>query len=116
MATKNSTITQGQLTFFIFQTQIGVGLLSLPFAVAKIAHGDGWISTLLIGFFIQLCIFLIWALNRRFPTLSLYEFMPQIIGKPVAFFSLCYIRYTSSESAVLFFSYSAISLTTGFLM
>ncbi|ERI08576.1 GerAB/ArcD/ProY family transporter [Aneurinibacillus aneurinilyticus] len=109
MATKNSTITQGQLTFFIFQTQIGVGLLSLPFAVAKIAHGDGWISTLLIGFFIQLCIFLIWALNRRFPTLSLYEFMPQIIGKPVAFFfTLLYSLYFIGIGGVVLLLFSNI--------
>ena len=49
MTKKDQSITKFQLFFILIQSQIGVGLLSLPNAVQKTAKGDGWISTLLAG-------------------------------------------------------------------
>jgi hypothetical protein len=40
--TENLSITKFQLVFVLIQTQIGVGLISLPNVVQKSADGDGW--------------------------------------------------------------------------
>lgn len=89
-----SSISVGQLAFFILQTQIGVGILSLPFAVFNVSKGDAWISILLAGFLVQVMIVVIWVLCRRFPGATFFEFMPRILGKIVGtFLSFTYIVY-----------------------
>ncbi|MDR6224346.1 GerAB/ArcD/ProY family transporter [Desmospora profundinema] len=74
-------ITRGQFLFMILQTQIGVGILSLPYNVHEAAKGDGWISVLMAGLWVQLMIVIMWSLNRRFPSLTLYDILPHLIGK-----------------------------------
>lgn len=76
-----SSISVGQLAFFILQTQIGVGVLSLPFAVFNVSKGDAWISVLMAGFLAQVMIVVIWVLCRRFPGATFFEFIPRILGK-----------------------------------
>jgi hypothetical protein len=78
--TETNKITQGQFFFMIIQTQVGVGTLSLPFHVWEAAKGDGWISVLIAGVAAQILILLLWGLNRRFPSLSLYDFLPRLTG------------------------------------
>lgn len=63
--------TKTQLLFFIIQTQIGVGILSLPYSVFQRAKQDGWMSILLAGLVVQLLILLFWMLakdSRNFRT------------------------------------------------
>ena len=80
MKTTN-TINLAQLFFIIFQTQVGVGVLSLPSSLYADAGTDGWITLLITGGAIQLIIFILYFLSERFPTLSLFEYAPKIIGK-----------------------------------
>lgn len=80
MVDERSRITQGQLMYLVLQTQIGVGILSLPFAVQQVAKGGGWISTLIAGAIVQVILLLLWALGRRFPSLTLYEYLPRLLG------------------------------------
>lgn len=80
MKTTN-TINNAQLFFIIFQTQVGVGVLSLPSSLYADAGTDGWITLLITGGAIQLIIFILYFLSERFPTLSLFEYTPKIIGK-----------------------------------
>jgi hypothetical protein len=54
--------------------------MSLPHDIFLKSGVDAWISLLLSGLFIQLNIFIIWALNRRYPNLHLYEFSTVIVG------------------------------------
>lgn len=64
---KNQTISVTQFFFFIVQTQIGVGFISLPFMVHSAgAMSDGWISVLIIGLVVQVLIFIYWHLSTRF--------------------------------------------------
>ncbi|SMO39156.1 GerAB/ArcD/ProY family transporter [Melghirimyces algeriensis] len=84
MNNHTSHITQGQFLFIIFHTQIGVGILSLPYNVQETAKGDGWISVLIGGVAVQLLILMHWALNRRFPSQTLYDFLPHLTGKWIA--------------------------------
>ncbi|MFC4078018.1 GerAB/ArcD/ProY family transporter [Salinithrix halophila] len=81
MGGNQNRITRGQLLFIILQTQIGFGILTLPHSVQEYAKGDGWISVLLAGLGVQVMIVIMWSLNRRFPSLTLYDILPRLIGK-----------------------------------
>lgn len=97
-----NSISVGQLAFFVLQTQIGVGILSLPFAVFKVAGGDGWISVLIAGFFAQVMIVVIWVLCRRFPGATLFEFIPKILGRIGGMIlSLAYIGYFIAVASLI---------------
>ncbi|MEH7109252.1 GerAB/ArcD/ProY family transporter [Bacillus sp. JJ1764] len=83
MTISKNKITKKQLIFLIIQAQIGVGILSLPHDVALVAKQDGWMGTIIAGGISQAIIFAFWGLSTRFPTLSLYEILPKILGKIV---------------------------------
>ncbi|NOU71272.1 GerAB/ArcD/ProY family transporter [Paenibacillus sp. LMG 31458] len=87
-------ITQFQLFFIIIQTQIGIGVISLPYDVFKISQSDAWISVFVAGCLMQIAIYLIWLLYRRFQALTIFEMMSEIVGKHVAFLlEIGYIFY-----------------------
>jgi spore germination protein (amino acid permease) len=97
-----STINNAQLFFIIFQTQVGVGVLSLPSSLYADAGTDGWITLLITGGAIQLIIFILYFLSERFPSLSLYEFAPKIIGKYAGFvISVLYIAFAISTAVIV---------------
>ncbi|MET1029646.1 GerAB/ArcD/ProY family transporter [Domibacillus tundrae] len=79
------TISKQQLFFLLLQTHVGVGILSLPYAVHQIAGKDGWLSILLAGLLVQAGIAIIWLLSSRFPNKTLYGFAPLILGRAVGF-------------------------------
>lgn len=93
-------ITPGQLVFLIIQTQIGVGLLGLANNVHSAAKGDAWISVLLAGMLAQLFIVVMWCLSRRFPSQTLYDYLPNLLGKylgkGIQFFYVGYFILVSS--------------------
>ncbi|RLQ94200.1 GerAB/ArcD/ProY family transporter [Falsibacillus albus] len=101
MKTENKTISPFQLYFTIMQAQIGVGLLSLPFAVHAYAKQDSWISVIISGLTVQLFIVINFLLSKRFPTKTFSQFAPLIAGKflggvinllyIVYFFAICYL-------------------------
>jgi len=69
------------LAFLVIETQIGVGLFMLPARVHAQSQGDAWMSVLLAGLLAQLFIVIIWCLSRRFPSRSLYDYLPALLGK-----------------------------------
>ncbi|WP_243291713.1 GerAB/ArcD/ProY family transporter [Bacillus sp. FJAT-47783] len=81
MARSKASITSAQLFFIIVSTQIGVGILSLPYDVHQVAKSDSWISIIIAGVAVQLIYVLMYFLCKRFPLFNLYEFSPQIVGK-----------------------------------
>lgn len=80
MMKNDQSITTFQLFFILLQSQIGVGILSLPNAVQKSAKGDGWISTLIAGVAVQVMLIIYWKLLRRFPNLIYTEITTRILG------------------------------------
>ncbi|WNS81334.1 GerAB/ArcD/ProY family transporter [Domibacillus sp. DTU_2020_1001157_1_SI_ALB_TIR_016] len=78
---RGASISTWQLFFFLLQTQVGVGILTLPYEVHQAAGKDGWLSVLLAGLFIQIGIFVIWLLACRFPEKTLADFSPLLIGR-----------------------------------
>ncbi|MET3289065.1 UNVERIFIED_CONTAM: spore germination protein (amino acid permease) [Brevibacillus sp. OAP136] len=81
MSIQKDKITVNQLAFFTIQTAIGEGALTLPYGVHSAASSDGWISTIIVGIMSQISIIVIWQVCRRFPGLTLMEFLPQLLGK-----------------------------------
>ncbi|WP_163100320.1 GerAB/ArcD/ProY family transporter [Peribacillus alkalitolerans] len=77
----NKSISKLQLFFLLVQTQIGIGLLSLPSVIQKTADGDAWISTILAGIGIEIMLVIYWLLLKRFPKYILPEITVKITGK-----------------------------------
>ncbi|KQL49791.1 hypothetical protein AN963_08810 [Brevibacillus choshinensis] len=99
---EKSRITQGQLMFFVIQTQVGVGILSLPHKMQATAKGGGWISTLIAGLVVQVIILILWALCRRFPSDTIYSFLPKITGKLIGnLLGLAYIGYFLTSAGMI---------------
>ncbi|MFD2611256.1 GerAB/ArcD/ProY family transporter [Paenibacillus gansuensis] len=102
---KKEQITFKQFVFYIYKTQIGIGVLTLPRIVAEEASTDGWISiliswgvTLLIGIFII-------GLLRRFPGHTLYEILPKLFGKVAgSALTLLWVVYSLFSAGVVLFT------------
>ncbi|HIW32021.1 MAG TPA: spore germination protein [Candidatus Paenibacillus intestinavium] len=75
------SITTKQLFFVIFQAQIGIGLLSIPYSVHEHAKSDGWISVFFAGIGIQILIILLWVLLWGFKGKNFYEITVIVFGK-----------------------------------
>jgi spore germination protein (amino acid permease) len=99
----NQTKLKGvQLTFFILQTQIGVGILGLPFNVYLKSKQDAWISVLVAGLLVQGVIVILWLLGRRFPSKSIFEYSKILLGKITgAFLNWGYIIYALLVTALI---------------
>ncbi|WP_430787615.1 GerAB/ArcD/ProY family transporter [Virgibacillus flavescens] len=99
-------ITPNQLFFVVLQTQIGVGILSLPYSLYVVAKQDSWISLIIAGIFIQVFIFVIWKLGTRFPERTVFEIcdilLGKFLGKIISVFYICYFIAVSSLILVLF--------------
>lgn len=103
-----ASISSWQLFFFMVQTHIGVGILSLPYEVHEIAGKDGWLSILLAGFFMQIGIIMIWLLASRFSNKALPEFLPLLVGRVISRIILAlymfYFFMTASQTLAVFLS------------
>jgi spore germination protein (amino acid permease) len=86
MTLNNTSISKFQFYFFIIQSQLGIGLLSLPNVVQSTAKGDGWISTLLAGVVVQITLTLYWFLMKRYPDYGYSEITQQILGRYIGKF------------------------------
>ena len=87
-------ITKSQFIFIIIQSQIGVGLLSLPYVVHKHAKNDAWISGMIAGFGVFILLLIMWALGKRFPNDTIFDYTKKITGIYIGqFISSLYILY-----------------------
>ncbi|SEB15068.1 spore germination protein (amino acid permease) [Thalassobacillus cyri] len=78
---KRQKISLRQFFFLIVQTQIGVGVLTLPYDLQKAAGHDGWISLLLASLLLQIVLLFFWLLAKRFPDKDLPQYTEKILGK-----------------------------------
>ena len=102
----DKSIGKIQLIFLIIQTQIGIGVLNMPYRVQETAKQDSWISVLVAGAFIQVIIIFLYLLVKRFPNFTIYEFSSKIIGnlfgKLISFTYIIYFLSTAILITVLF--------------
>ena len=82
---KNSSkkISPTQLFFILIQSQIGVGILSLPYTMAKSAKIDGWISIIVGGIAVQIFILVYFVIMSKFPEKKVREIVEVLFGKVV---------------------------------
>lgn len=96
---EKSRITQGQFMFFVIQSQVGVGILALPHKVQASAKGGGWISVLIAGAAVQVVILILWALCKRYPSDTIFGFLPKItgnlLGNLLGFGYICYFLFSA---------------------
>ncbi|MDZ5711009.1 GerAB/ArcD/ProY family transporter [Jeotgalibacillus haloalkalitolerans] len=91
---KNNEVTGWQLFYLVIQTQIGVGVLSLPRDITLEAGHDAWISVILGGVLIQLVLLIFLWLLLRVGELSYFDIIIQSFGKAVGkVFIFCYLIY-----------------------
>ncbi|MFY4776758.1 GerAB/ArcD/ProY family transporter [Metabacillus sp. RGM 3146] len=91
---KTKKITLFQLFMLVVQTQVGVGILSLPYLLFLGAGKDGWISLLIGGMVIQFVLLLYYFLLKKYPEKSLYEVFLLLFGnKAGKLFVLLYAAY-----------------------
>lgn len=103
---RNEWVSSGQLVFLIIQSQIGVGLLGLTNKVHEDAKGDAWISVILAGVLSQVFIIVIWHLARRFKHMTIYDYLPQLlgryVGKTIHFLYIGYFLFVTSYILIQF--------------
>lgn len=69
-------------TMFLIQTvQVGIGLLNLPRVIVEAAGHSGWQGIILAGFLVQIAIWIMVVLLRRFENLDIYEIARRVLGK-----------------------------------
>lgn len=109
MINKNETITPLQTGLVIVQTQVGVGILSLPFNVHMVSKQDAWISTIIAGLTVNLLIWIIILFARRYPSFTLFEALPKLAGKAIGnLLSFIYIVYFILIGSLILISYSNV--------
>ncbi|WP_165921142.1 GerAB/ArcD/ProY family transporter [Paenibacillus albiflavus] len=109
MYATNDKITIRQMILAIIQTQIGVGVLTLPHNIALHAENDSWISTLVAGIITEGIILLMWLLAIRYPNLTLFEIFMEIMGKFIGrILVLCYAVYLMVKGGFILAQYGLI--------
>lgn len=99
---REKTISQAQLYFLMLQSQIGVGILSLPFAVHTIAKGDGWISTIIAGILTQIWLLLFLKLVRLFPEKNIFQIIISLFGRIIGtLFTAAYVIYFTAIAGLV---------------
>jgi spore germination protein (amino acid permease) len=102
-------ITQAQLMFLVLQTQVGVGILSLPHSVQAGAKGGAWISALIAGVVAQIIILIQWWLCKRFPEDTLFVIFQKVTGKWVGRgLTVLYVFYLLSISELILLLWSDV--------
>ncbi|MFD0588833.1 endospore germination permease [Paenibacillus sp. GCM10027627] len=94
-----------QFVLYIYKTQIGIGILTLPRDLADLAGTDGWLS-LIIGWLVTLTAsFLIIQIMKKNPDMTLYDLLPHLFGKWMGkSISLVWIGYTGLTAGYILFS------------
>lgn len=94
-----------QYIFIIFETQVGIGVLSLPNDLAKTAGTDGWISIFLGWILAILLSLIILKIMKKNPGSTLFDLLSKYFGKVVGkSISIIWILYTAFAAGVIMFS------------
>lgn len=95
-------ITLKQYIFIICETQVGIGVLSLPSDLAKTAGTDGWIS-IVLGWIVSMLVSLvIIRVMEKNPQYTLFELLSKYFGK--------WVGRGLAVAWILFAAYSAITV------
>lgn len=102
-------ISLNQLICLVVLTQVGVGVLSIPYNESYHSGFDSWISMLTGGIFAQTVILIIYQLGKRFEDRPLPQYISSITGKWVgAFLNFIFAAYFLESSLMVVVSYSDV--------
>ncbi|NFQ29625.1 spore gernimation protein, partial [Clostridium sporogenes] len=80
---RNNVLTTSQTMVMIAGSMIGIGILSLPANLAKVAHNDGWIGVIigsLYPFYMVICSFIIFK-DSSYQNINIVEISKIYFGK-----------------------------------
>nr|WP_114495817.1 spore germination protein [Fontibacillus phaseoli] len=108
-------ITTSQAAVMVINYMLGAGILTLPRTMVEAAKtSDVWMSILISGVIILVAGWVIVKLCRRFQGKTVFQFMPEITGKWIAFIiSMIIITYFITISA---FEIRIMAEVTGFYL
>ncbi|MBH0228623.1 GerAB/ArcD/ProY family transporter [Halobacillus yeomjeoni] len=95
-------ISRRQFFFLIVQTQIGVGILALPYDLHIIAMQDGWISLLIAGVLLQIVLVALWLVAKAYPQKDFFQINLEVFTKwGGRIISLIYVMYFISVGILI---------------
>ncbi|MGE6630289.1 GerAB/ArcD/ProY family transporter [Bacillus sp. NPDC077027] len=98
-----------QAVFFIIQSQIGVGVLSLPHLLMKDMGHDGWVAIILGGFFIQIFNTIFLYIIYKYPDISFFDALIDVFGKMIGrFLCVLYSLYFASVCIIVLSTFTRI--------
>ncbi len=115
---KQSYLTVSQFVFIIFGSIVGVGILSLPNGVVKVAHQDGWISTLVGGIYPVYVVMIARYISKKFPNDSILILSKKYFGHIIGgIFNLVFATYFIFTASMIASFYSNLmrNYIVGFL-
>ncbi|ANE45904.1 hypothetical protein SY83_05915 [Paenibacillus swuensis] len=78
---KRDEMNLTQYILYIYKTQIGIGILTLPRLLMEEGNTDGWIS-IIISYVITIAVsYMIIRIMERFPTMTLFEVLNCLFGR-----------------------------------
>lgn len=84
MMCKNNKINKTQLAAILFNTIIGVGILSLPNVLAEQLGTGGWVSIILGGLIAIVMVAITTSVAIKYPAKSMVEFGRELVPKLIA--------------------------------
>lgn len=92
--TKDQKVSRRQFFFILVQTQIGVGVLSLPNELHQVSKQDGWISLLVAGVVLPIVLLILWMIAKRYEDLSFFQINEKLFtkwgGRALSLLYICY--------------------------
>jgi spore germination protein (amino acid permease) len=113
MAGKHN-ITSKQMALLTFVGQTGMGMITLPTLLAKVAGHDGWITLIITGIISTILGFLVALLLNRYGDKTIYDINNFIFSKPIGFLLnivlVAYLFLAAAASARVFSVFLRITL------
>ncbi|MFC5449755.1 GerAB/ArcD/ProY family transporter [Paenibacillus aestuarii] len=94
-------LSLNQLIHLVVLTQVGVSVLSIPFAESRHSGYDSWISVFIGGVIAQAVILIIYILSSRYADRSLPQYIFAIVGKPIGVLLNIMIGIYCAESSLM---------------
>lgn len=100
---KKEALTPNQVAFMIFGNMVGVGILSLPNSLVKIANQDAWLTTIIGGIYPVYIALITIYISRKYPKHNILFLSKKYFGKFLGsimnfIFMLEFIFYATSTS------------------
>lgn len=102
-------ISINQLICLVILTQVGVSVLTIPYAQIRYSGNDSWLSILMGGVIAQAVILIIYQLGKRYADRPLPQYISAIVGKPLgAVINFLFAAYFAENIFMVTISYSDV--------